>query len=72
MGHLRRTLTEIGYLDPVNPDRILRKIRRVFGRAGLTDNEVAIFRGICRQIDWACGDRSAEARPGGRFGIDES
>lgn len=53
MAHLHTALSGIGYLDPVNPDRILRKIRGVFGRAGITENEVAIFRGICRQMDWA-------------------
>ncbi|MCK5378554.1 MAG: hypothetical protein KAJ78_04085 [Acidobacteria bacterium] len=53
MAHLQTTLADIGYLDPENPDRILRKIRRVFGRAGITENEAAIFRGICRQMDWA-------------------
>jgi tRNA/rRNA methyltransferase len=53
MGHFERSLARIGFLDPVHPARILRKLRRLFGRAGVTDNEVAILRGICRQIDWA-------------------
>lgn len=71
MSHLHQTLHDIGYLDPVNPDRILRKIRRVFGRAGITDNEAAIFRGICRQMEWARrnpGD--PESQPLGRFNQD--
>ncbi len=53
MEHLRRSLLAIGFLDPLSPDRILRKLRRLFGRAGITDNEVAILRGICRQMEWA-------------------
>ncbi len=53
MGHLERSLARIGFLDPVYPARILRKLRRLLGRAGVTDNEVATLRGICRQIDWA-------------------
>ncbi len=52
MSHLERSLARIGFLDPVHPARILRKLRRLLGRAGVTDNEVAILRGICRQIDW--------------------
>ena len=59
MEHLRQSLLTIGFLDPRNPDRILRKLRRVIGRAGVTENEVAILRGICRQMEWAAG-----ARPG--------
>jgi TrmH family RNA methyltransferase len=62
MAHLRQSLLTIGYLDPNSPQRILRKLRRLFGRAGITDNEVKILRGICRQMDWAAG-----AKPG-RFG----
>ncbi len=68
MAHLHTTLADIGYLDPVNPDRILRKIRRVFGRAGLSENESIIFRGICRQMEWARKNpRDPEADPPGRF-----
>lgn len=53
MDHLDAALSEIGFADPGNPDRILRKLRRLFGRAGITDNEVKIVRGICRQMRWA-------------------
>jgi tRNA/rRNA methyltransferase len=53
IDHLRTSLLAIGYLDPVNPERILRKIRHLIGRAGITENEVGILRGICRQMEWA-------------------
>ncbi len=53
MQHLEESLLFIGFLDPANPPRILRKLRRFFGRAGITDNEVDILRGICRQMTWA-------------------
>ncbi|MCD4749003.1 MAG: hypothetical protein K8R59_06490 [Thermoanaerobaculales bacterium] len=69
MNHLHKTLLHIGYLDPQNPQRILRKLRRIFGRAGITENEVSIFRGMCRQIDWAAseGDSPAPDPHPGRF-----
>lgn len=60
MSHLSATLLTVGFLDPASPDRILRKLRRLFGRAGITPNEVAILRGICRQVDWAVGQRESE------------
>ena len=66
MTHLHTTLADIGYLDPDNPDRILRKIRRVFGRAGITENEAAIFRGVCRQMDWARRN-PRDTTDGGRY-----
>jgi tRNA/rRNA methyltransferase len=53
MGHLETALADIGFIEPDNPERILRKLRRLFGRAGITDNEVRILRGICRQMRWA-------------------
>jgi tRNA/rRNA methyltransferase len=53
MRHLEVALADIGFADPKNPERILRKLRRLFGRAGITDNEVKIVRGICRQMQWA-------------------
>ncbi len=53
MQHLQRSLLTIGFLDPVNPERTLRKIRRMLGRAGVTENEIAILHGICRQMEWA-------------------
>ena len=53
MGHLELALADIGFADPNNPERVLRKLRRLFGRAGITENEVKIVRGICRQMQWA-------------------
>ena len=55
MEHLQTSLLAIGFLDPANPQRILRKLRRLFGRAGITDEEVRILRGMCRQMEWAAG-----------------
>jgi TrmH family RNA methyltransferase len=66
MRHLEASLSTIGFLDPQNPQRVLRQLRRFFGRAGITESEVNILRGICRQMEWAAG-----ARPG-RFARGES
>ena len=51
-AHLEDLLQRIGFLDPKNPKRIMHTMRRVFGRAGLSDREVAILRGIFRQLEW--------------------
>lgn len=53
--HARDVLLRIGFLHVSNPDRILRVLRRIFGRFGLDSREVRIFRGILRQIDWYAG-----------------
>jgi len=59
MRHLEESLHIIGFLDPQSPQRILRQLRRFFGRAAITASEVKILRGICRQMEWAAG-----AKPG--------
>ena len=69
MQHLHEGLAAIGFLDPLSPQRMLRKLRRMFGRAGISDNEVAILRGICRQMLWAARtgplrDRRSNAEDG--------
>lgn len=51
-GHLEGLLLRIGFLDPKNPKRIMHTLRRIFGRAKLSDRDVAILRGIFRQLEW--------------------
>lgn len=55
--HMRRTLTEAEYLDPQNPDHILRAFRRIFGRAGLDQREVRIMQGLWSRVDWLNSQR---------------
>lgn len=50
--HMRKTLLDIEYLDPQNPDHLLRTFRRLFGDAGLTSRDVRILRGLMSRMDW--------------------
>lgn len=45
-AHLERTLVEIGFLDPQNPRHLMRRLRRLFGRARLDRVELNILRGM--------------------------
>lgn len=49
-GHLEHTLINIGYLDPEQPRRLMSRLRRLFARAGLQQEEVNILRGILKAI----------------------
>jgi tRNA/rRNA methyltransferase len=51
-GQMEELLLRIGFLNPQNPKRIMHTLRRIFGRANLGDRDVAILRGIFRQMDW--------------------
>ncbi len=55
--HMTESLLHIDYLNPQNPDHIMRAFRRILGRAGLNDREVRILRGMFNQIDVACGKK---------------
>lgn len=55
--HMRQTLLDVDYLDPQNPDHILRAFRRLFGRNGLSNREVKILQGLWSRIDWIEGQR---------------
>ena len=55
--HMRKTLLDIDYLDPQNPDHLLRTFRRIFGEAGLTSRDVRIIRGLMSRIDWTESER---------------
>ncbi len=56
-SHMRQTLLDIDYLDPQNPDHLLRTFRRIFGNAGLSSRDIRIIRGLMSRIDWTEAQR---------------
>lgn len=50
---LETLLLEIGYLLPHTAPHRMEKIRRLYNRSQLSPNEVALLRGILRQVSWA-------------------
>lgn len=44
--HLQQTLTELEFLKPSAPRQIMRRLRRLYGRAELDQMEINILRGI--------------------------
>lgn len=48
--HLEPVLIEIGFLDPVNPRHLMRRLRHLFNRARPDQNEVNILRGILSAV----------------------
>jgi tRNA/rRNA methyltransferase len=49
--HMENALMSCGFLNPQNPDHIMRAFRRIFARAGLDEREVRILQGLWSQID---------------------
>ena len=55
--HLETTLVELEFLKPENPGLLMRKLRRIFNRAGLDQKECNMLRGVWsaaqgRKIDY--------------------
>jgi len=55
-AHMEESFLKIGYLNPQNPDHMMRTLRRIFSRAELDEREVSSLRGLLSQIDWACAE----------------
>jgi tRNA (cytidine32/uridine32-2'-O)-methyltransferase len=49
-AHLQEVMTQTGFLDPAKPRRLMRRVRRLFGRIGLDRNEVNIIRGFLTAV----------------------
>lgn len=56
--HLERVLLASGFLDPANPRRLMRRLRRLFNRARLDQNELNILRGILATLAPGSGARN--------------
>ena len=54
---IKDLLSEIGFLNPENPEYWMLDLRRFFARSGLLSREVKIIRGICHQLEWYAANK---------------
>ena len=59
-AHFEAALADIGYLDPVRPRRLMRRLRRLFARADLDRSELNILRGVLAAAQRAAGSRASD------------
>jgi tRNA/rRNA methyltransferase len=57
-GHLREVLEVSGFLNPDHPRALLLRLRRLFNRAELDQNEINILEGILSALDPRRSSRS--------------
>ncbi len=50
LQHLEQSLQAIGFLDPLAPKKLMPRLNQLFNRAGVTQEEVHIVRGIAKAI----------------------
>ena len=60
LDHWQAVLQQIGFLDPAAPKKLMPRLLQLALRAGLTEQEVHILRGVARAVQQA-----ADARGGG-------
>ncbi len=53
--HMEKTLVRTGFLDAKHPKRIMRVLRRLFGRSQMDEREVQILQGVWSQMDHHLG-----------------
>jgi tRNA/rRNA methyltransferase len=51
IDHWERTLLAINFLDPAKPKRLMPRLRRLFARSRLEQEEIDILRGVLAQVD---------------------
>lgn len=56
--HLQRVLLASGFLDPAQPRNLMRRLRRLFNRARLDQNELNILRGVLAAVAPGSGERN--------------
>jgi tRNA/rRNA methyltransferase len=58
---MRAVLRRVGFLHGSNPDRMMGYFRRFFARHGLKSQDVKIFLGVFRQVEWYISRHAVEA-----------
>ncbi len=60
--HLEKVIVNSGFLDPNNPRNLMRRLRRLYNRAQLDENEVNIMRGILSSVEPGKGGSDEEGQ----------
>jgi tRNA/rRNA methyltransferase len=53
LDHWKQALTDVGFLDPAAPKKLMPRLNQLFNRAELTVEEIHILRGIARAMQGA-------------------
>lgn len=57
LGHWEQALTDIGFLDPASPKKLMPRLNQLFNRAGLQAEEIHILRGVAKAMSEAAKAR---------------
>ncbi len=57
MDHWQQALTAIQFLDPTHPKKLMPRMRHLFSRSALSQDEVDMMRGVCTAMIKAASQR---------------
>ena len=57
LQHWEQSLTDIGFLDPAAPKKLMPRLNQLFNRAGLNTEEIHILRGVAKAMSEAARGR---------------
>ncbi len=55
LAHWQESLTAMGFLDPAAPKKLMPRLNQMFNRAGVTQEEIHILRGIAKMMAQQAG-----------------
>ena len=55
LAHWEQALAAIDYLDPASPKKLMPRLNQLFNRAGITQEEIHILRGVAKAMLQAAG-----------------
>lgn len=58
LAHWQQSLTDIGFLDPESPKKLMPRLNQLLNRANLTQEEIHILRGIAKAMSKAAQQQS--------------
>jgi tRNA/rRNA methyltransferase len=50
LTHWEQALTDIGFLDPASPKKLMPRLNQLFNRAELQQEEIHILRGVAKAM----------------------
>jgi len=64
LAHWERALTDIGFLDPAAPKKLMPRLNQLFNRAVLSPEEIHILRGVAKAMSQSAMLQAAAPQPG--------
>jgi tRNA/rRNA methyltransferase len=63
LAHWEQALTDIGFLDPASPKKLMPRLNQLFNRAQLSPEEIHILRGVAKAMSQKAAPAKTAVKP---------